>query len=175
MRFLSCKCSSRDLCENGANLGLPFSPLRFSVMSADTSNVEVSLFKETVSYGIVKGTCMTELAELQSNGAVHAPTFGEKIPPVGFEIDENAYQFFPPLPEETYAALERDIRRRGIQSPIEVDGEGRVLDGHHRLAIARKLEWSEDKIRQHIRLRDDLELEAECENTSRLDVGLCAA
>ncbi len=103
---------------------------------------------------------MVELAEVQSNGAVHASVLTEKMPPVDLPIDEQAYQFFPPLPEEIYAALERDIRRRGIQSPIEVDGEGHVLDGHHRLAIARKLGWSDDKIRQHIRVRDDLDLES---------------
>ena len=48
-----------------------------------------------------------------------------------------AWRLLPDLPEAEYAALVEDVRRRGVQVPIEVDAEsGAVLDGHHRLRAA---------------------------------------
>lgn len=49
------------------------------------------------------------------------------------------YQLLPTLSAEEYAALEADIRQRGVMVPVEVDEEGRILDGHHRVAIATAL------------------------------------
>jgi ParB-like chromosome segregation protein Spo0J len=43
------------------------------------------------------------------------------------------YQLMPPLVEEEYQALKADIAERGVIVPIEVDEEGNILDGHHRL------------------------------------------
>lgn len=54
-------------------------------------------------------------------------------------MTEIAYQFMPPLSPEEYAALEQSIRENGIQVPILLDDEGRVIDGHHRQKIASEL------------------------------------
>ncbi len=45
----------------------------------------------------------------------------------------------PPLSEADYAALKADIAERGIMVPIEVDENGEVLDGHHRVKICDEL------------------------------------
>lgn len=49
------------------------------------------------------------------------------------------YQLLPPLSEEEMAALRADIQAHGVQVPIELDEEGNVLDGHHRLRICQEL------------------------------------
>lgn len=49
------------------------------------------------------------------------------------------YQLLGRLRPEEYLALEADIRERGVQVPVEVDEEGNVLDGHHRVEIAQRL------------------------------------
>lgn len=49
------------------------------------------------------------------------------------------FQLFDPLSAEEYTALEADIRKRGVQLAVEVDEDGEILDGHHRLEIAQRL------------------------------------
>jgi hypothetical protein len=49
------------------------------------------------------------------------------------------YQLLAPLRPEELAALEADVRERGILIPVETDEEGYVLDGHHRAEIAERL------------------------------------
>jgi len=49
------------------------------------------------------------------------------------------YQLLGKLRPEEYAALEADIAKRGVLVPVEVDEEGRILDGHHRAQIAGRL------------------------------------
>ncbi len=49
------------------------------------------------------------------------------------------FQVMPPLAEDEFAALEADIAERGIVVPVIVDQHGRLLDGHHRHAIATRL------------------------------------
>jgi ParB family chromosome partitioning protein len=51
----------------------------------------------------------------------------------------DAYQVFAPLSAAEQQALRDDIAARGIQVPIDVDQDGRVLDGHNRVAIAKAL------------------------------------
>ncbi|WP_432012648.1 ParB N-terminal domain-containing protein [Streptomyces cucumeris] len=41
---------------------------------------------------------------------------------------------FPPLDEDDLNALADDIRENGLQHPIVLDREGRLLDGRERLA-----------------------------------------
>jgi hypothetical protein len=48
------------------------------------------------------------------------------------------YQLLPPLSAEEYAALKADIAARGVLVPVEVDEQGNLLDGHHRV-----LAWEE--------------------------------
>jgi len=49
------------------------------------------------------------------------------------------YQIFEPLSEADYIALRYDIGRRGVLIPIELDENGQVLDGHHRLKACEEL------------------------------------
>ena len=51
----------------------------------------------------------------------------------------NKYQLFNPLTAEEYAALEADIAKRGVLVAVEHDQQGNILDGHHRVEIAKKL------------------------------------
>lgn len=49
------------------------------------------------------------------------------------------FQVMPALSDEARRALAEDIARHGVLVPVEVDDEGNVLDGHHRVAIADEL------------------------------------
>jgi len=49
------------------------------------------------------------------------------------------YQLLGPLRGDEYAALEADIKARGVLVPVEKDQEGNILDGHHRVEIAKRL------------------------------------
>src|SRR5690348_1151876 len=49
------------------------------------------------------------------------------------------YQFFPDLPPELYEALKADIAARGQRHPIEVDEQGRIIEGHQRDRICAEL------------------------------------
>ena len=49
----------------------------------------------------------------------------------------------PSMADEEYAAFLADVKGRGLLTPLEVTGEGVVLDGHHRLRAARELQLSE--------------------------------
>jgi hypothetical protein len=42
------------------------------------------------------------------------------------------YQVLPSMPPEQFAALKADIGERGVLTPIDIDEEGQILDGHHR-------------------------------------------
>ena len=44
-----------------------------------------------------------------------------------------------PLRPEELAALKADIERRGVMHAVDLDEDGQVLDGHHRVAIADEL------------------------------------
>jgi N6-adenosine-specific RNA methylase IME4 len=45
----------------------------------------------------------------------------------------------PPLSDEDYQALKRDIDAAGVLIPVEYDEDGNVLDGHHRVKICAEL------------------------------------
>ena len=64
------------------------------------------------------------------------PTFWT---PTDIPSGEGPYQVMPPLTEEEYAELKEDIRRRGIQVPIEVDEAGTPIDGHYGLKAYHEL------------------------------------
>lgn len=49
------------------------------------------------------------------------------------------YQPLPDLPLDQYERLKADIARHGIQVPVEVHERGHLLDGHHRVRIAKEL------------------------------------
>lgn len=48
------------------------------------------------------------------------------------------YQLFNALSPEQFVALESDILKRGVMVPVDIDQKGNVLDGHHRVKIAKK-------------------------------------
>lgn len=54
-------------------------------------------------------------------------------------IEGSPYQVMPPLSAEEYEALKADIKQNGVLVPVDIDEQGRVLDGHHRIRIAREL------------------------------------
>ena len=49
----------------------------------------------------------------------------------------------PPLADDDFAALKEDIKANGLLIPVEVDEDGNVLDGHHRVRACTELgiEW----------------------------------
>jgi N6-adenosine-specific RNA methylase IME4 len=49
------------------------------------------------------------------------------------------FQLFPALRPDEYDALKADIAERGVLVPVEIDQDGQMLDGHHRLKIAGEL------------------------------------
>lgn len=59
------------------------------------------------------------------------------------------YQLFERLRPAEYAALEADIAKRGVLVPVEVDENGNVLDGHHRVEIAERLGKPYQTIERH--------------------------
>jgi N6-adenosine-specific RNA methylase IME4 len=67
---------------------------------------------------------------------------GMALPAAGGVVTTNReqpYQLLPRLNAEEYAALEADIRNRGVQVPVERDESGNILDGHNRVEIATRL------------------------------------
>ena len=67
------------------------------------------------------------------HGTASAPEARRLLPPCA------EYQLLPPLRPDERSQLEADIRKRGVLVPVELDEEGRILDGHHRAEIARTL------------------------------------
>jgi len=49
------------------------------------------------------------------------------------------YQLFNPLRAEEYEALRADIAKRGVLVPVELDEDGHILDGHHRVRACNEL------------------------------------
>lgn len=49
------------------------------------------------------------------------------------------YQVMPPLSQEDFEILKADIRERGVQVPIELDEDGNILDGYHRMKACEEL------------------------------------
>ena len=47
--------------------------------------------------------------------------------------EQATFQLLPALTEAEYTALKDDIRAHGVLVPIEVDEQGNILDGHHRV------------------------------------------
>lgn len=49
------------------------------------------------------------------------------------------YQLLDPLTDAEYKALKADIAERGIIVPVELDEDGNILDGHHRIKAWQEL------------------------------------
>jgi hypothetical protein len=48
------------------------------------------------------------------------------------DLIPGGYQVMPDIDAETFAALKADIAKRGVITPIDVDENGSILDGHNR-------------------------------------------
>lgn len=69
-----------------------------------------------------------------SDSITTQPNTTTQIDPATGEITRAApYQVMPPLSDDEYDSLKEDIRKNGILVPIEVDQDGNLLDGHHRM------------------------------------------
>jgi site-specific DNA-methyltransferase (adenine-specific) len=72
----------------------------------------------------------------------------------------------PELSAEEYRALKADIKENGIIVPITVDGDGRIIDGHHRYKAAQELGIDDPPIQ----VRDDLNGDAKRSLAWRLNM-----
>jgi hypothetical protein len=52
---------------------------------------------------------------------------------------KGSYQIMPPLTAAEYAALTADIAAHGVLVPVEIDEQGQILDGHHRVKACAEL------------------------------------
>jgi ParB-like chromosome segregation protein Spo0J len=52
-------------------------------------------------------------------------------PQMGIIFDKK-YQTMPDMPPVQFQALKQDIEERGLFTPIDIDEEGHILDGHQR-------------------------------------------
>lgn len=66
-----------------------------------------------------------------------------------------AIQPFAQLDADTEEALRASIKRFGVVVPIVVDGNGRIIDGHHRSRIANELNLDCPQIKRSVRSDDD--------------------
>jgi len=62
------------------------------------------------------------------------------------------YQLIGSLSEEEYQALKRDIAKRGVLVPVEMDEDGVTLDGHHRIQAWNELRHEGIKIPDYPRI-----------------------
>lgn len=59
---------------------------------------------------------------------------------------DGKYQYFPHLRHGEFDALVSSIAQYGLRHPIEVDEDGEVLDGHHRLVACTILDITPDYV-----------------------------
>lgn len=77
------------------------------------------------------------------------------------EPSPSPYQFLPDLSPEEYESLKQDIRARGVQVPVEICADtNAILDGHHRVRIAKELGVSYPRILRAGLSEDDREQHA---------------
>lgn len=54
-------------------------------------------------------------------------------------VDTRTYQLLPDLTAEEYESLKAEIAGNGVRVPVDIDEDGNILDGHHRVKIAGEL------------------------------------
>jgi hypothetical protein len=52
---------------------------------------------------------------------------------------DTPYQVLPPMAPDQFEALKQDIAERGVLTPIDLDEQGHVLDGHNRVRVCNEL------------------------------------
>lgn len=79
-----------------------------------------------------------------------------------FRIDSELRDLVPPLSNQELAELERSLIRFGCRDPLVLwkngDGEPRLLDGHHRLKLCRRLGIPFKTVTIHFDTRDEARL-----------------
>lgn len=78
------------------------------------------------------------------------------------------FQVLPTLAAEEYDALRASVDRRGVRVPVELDADGRVLDGHHRLRAAAELGLDPEAV--PLVVRDELSEEEALEYVLELNL-----
>ena len=73
------------------------------------------------------------IRQMENTGIVYGS--GEKTPVVLPELAD----LLPPLTDGQLSLLEEDIRKNGCYSPIVVNEELAIVDGHNRFALCEKL------------------------------------
>lgn len=53
--------------------------------------------------------------------------------------DNRKYQIMPDMSPHQFEALKLDIQEQGVLTPIDIDEEGNILDGHHRFRACQEL------------------------------------
>lgn len=93
-------------------------------------------------------------------------------------VHQARFQLFSPLPEDKYQALKADIQANGVLVPVEIDQNGQVLDGHHRIRAWKELRAEGVQLSDYPRVirsfdnDDDREEHAAKINCNRRDVSL---
>jgi site-specific DNA-adenine methylase len=64
------------------------------------------------------------------------------------------YQGMTEMPADDYQQLAEDIRKRGVLQPIVVDKQNRIIDGHHREALAQHFDLDGTREPAYITLAD---------------------
>lgn len=92
--------------------------------------------------------------------------------------EQARFQLFSPLPDDKYQALKADIQTNGVLVPVEIDQNGQVLDGHHRIRAWKELRAEGIQLSDYPRVirsfdnDDDREEHAAKINCNRRDVSL---
>lgn len=74
-----------------------------------------------------------------------------------FKIEEKLKKLLPEMTAEEYIALKEDIETNGQLSPVIVNQDGVILDGHHRRQILNELGISDDQIRKEVKQTQNFE------------------
>ncbi len=110
--------------------------------------IRVAFIEKTNGFNGLPDGAINRLAALNRNGLLNPATTTQRARLEAFRQRIASQQnlpaldavtiLFPPMGEEEYHALKKDIRKHGLTVPIE-KFEGRVIDGKNRLRACREL------------------------------------
>ncbi|MHB1510121.1 MAG: DNA methyltransferase [Acidimicrobiales bacterium] len=67
-------------------------------------------------------------------------------------IENQPYQLLPPLSDDEYRALKADIAVHGVLVAVEVDDQGHIIDGHHRVQAWQELRAEGNRVPNYPRV-----------------------
>jgi hypothetical protein len=56
-----------------------------------------------------------------------------------FEVAEEYAELFDDIDAEQYEAIKASISENGVETPIIIDADNKIIDGHHRVRAVREL------------------------------------